>query len=416
MQNICKTVTLRKRPIKNNTQYSFYLDYYPGYRDESTMKVMRHESLGIYIYARPRNKMEQDYNQRMTEKAEALRCRRFESIVNERYDFFDKEKDSGDFLEYFERLADKRDNGNSCRYHQILAHFSKFTNGKCSFGEIDVDLCNMFREYLLNGAVSEKSARKESARATGTILTSKEDKQKKQPKPLSHNTASQYWSGFRAVLHTAYKEHRIKENPNGFLDKIDVEPTMKEWLSSDELVRLAQTECENPQVKTAFLFACLTGLRVSDILALTWGKIQPYGNNEMHVHTRMRKTHEIINNPISKEALDLIGYEEGRHNPDDRVLPDLKYNTITKILPRWIASAGITKDITFHSSRHTFGSLQIEAGTGIYTVKHLLGHKNVSTTAIYAEMNDPLKRQSVDRITLKPRIQPKVSAVKTVDA
>ena len=392
MQNICKTVTLRKRPIKKNTQYSFYLDYYPGYRDESTMKVMRHESLGIYIYAKPRNKMEQDYNQKMTEKAEAIRCRRFESIVNERYDFFDKEKESGDFLEYFMRLADRKDN-ESNRYHQILGHFRKFTNGRCTFGEINVDLCNRFMEYLLDDAVSEKSA-----------------------KPLHHNTASQYWSGFRAVLHTAYKEHRIKENPNGFLDKIDVEPTMKEWLSSDELVRLAQTECENPQVKTAFLFACLTGLRVSDILALTWGKIQPYGNNEMHVHTRMRKTHEIINNPISKEALDLIGYEEGRHNPDDRVLPDLKYNTITKILPRWIASAGITKDITFHSSRHTFGSLQIEAGTGIYTVKHLLGHKNVSTTAIYAEMNDPLKRQSVDRITLKPRIQPKVSAVKTVDA
>ena len=107
---------MRKRPIKKNTQYSFYLDYYPGYRDESTMKVMRHESLGIYIYAKPRKKMEQDYNQKMTEKAEAIRCRRFESIVNERYDFFDKEKESGDFLEYFMRLADRKDN-ESNRYH-----------------------------------------------------------------------------------------------------------------------------------------------------------------------------------------------------------------------------------------------------------------------------------------------------------
>lgn len=49
MSNICKTVTLRKRPIKNGTMQSLYLDYYPGYRDESTMKVQRHESLGIYI-------------------------------------------------------------------------------------------------------------------------------------------------------------------------------------------------------------------------------------------------------------------------------------------------------------------------------------------------------------------------------
>ena len=50
MSNICKTVTLRTRKIKKGTQLSFYLDYYPGYRDESTMKVQRHESLGIYIF------------------------------------------------------------------------------------------------------------------------------------------------------------------------------------------------------------------------------------------------------------------------------------------------------------------------------------------------------------------------------
>ena len=50
----CKTVTLRTRPLKNK-MLSFYLDYYPGYRDKETMKVIRHESLGIYIYANPKN-------------------------------------------------------------------------------------------------------------------------------------------------------------------------------------------------------------------------------------------------------------------------------------------------------------------------------------------------------------------------
>ena len=43
----CKTVTLRTRPLKGRMM-SFYLDYYPGYRDKETMKVIRHESLGIY--------------------------------------------------------------------------------------------------------------------------------------------------------------------------------------------------------------------------------------------------------------------------------------------------------------------------------------------------------------------------------
>ena len=44
----------------------------------------------------------------LTARAGAIRCRRFEAIVNERYDFFDKEKMKGDFLTYFKRLPDKK--------------------------------------------------------------------------------------------------------------------------------------------------------------------------------------------------------------------------------------------------------------------------------------------------------------------
>ena len=66
MSNICKTVSLRTRKIKDGHMLSYYLDYYPGYRDESTMKVIRHESLGIYIYAKPKNQTEQKYNLNLT--------------------------------------------------------------------------------------------------------------------------------------------------------------------------------------------------------------------------------------------------------------------------------------------------------------------------------------------------------------
>ena len=104
----CKTVTLRTRPLKNG-MLSFYLDYYPGYRDQETMKTIRHEGLNIYIYANPKNQRERDFNATMSEKAEAIRCRRFEAIVNERYDFFDKRKYKADFLEYYRKQLPKHD-------------------------------------------------------------------------------------------------------------------------------------------------------------------------------------------------------------------------------------------------------------------------------------------------------------------
>ena len=76
--------------------------------DESTMKVQRHESLGFYIFAKPKNQRERDYNERITEKAEALRCRRYESIVNERYDFFDREKEKGYFLSWLVSILSRK--------------------------------------------------------------------------------------------------------------------------------------------------------------------------------------------------------------------------------------------------------------------------------------------------------------------
>ena len=64
----CKTVTLRLRKVKNGTQYSLCLDYYPGYRDNITMKVITREALGIYIFAKPANQQERDFNARMMKK------------------------------------------------------------------------------------------------------------------------------------------------------------------------------------------------------------------------------------------------------------------------------------------------------------------------------------------------------------
>ena len=238
----CKTVTLRTRPLKKN-MLSFYLDYYPGYRDKESMKVIRHESLGIYIYAEPKNQRKQNFNAVMSEKAEAIRCRRFESIVNERYDFFDKSKMKGDFLAYYKKTLRKHDQ----KWEFVYLHFFNFVGGKCSFEEIDVDLCNKFREYLLNA------------------------KQLRRPeRPISRNSAVGYWSTFRGFLKILYRNKLIHSNVNDFLEKIEPEDVVKDYLSVDELYRLAETPCKIPVLKTASLFSCLTSLIISDILTLRW--------------------------------------------------------------------------------------------------------------------------------------------------
>lgn len=148
-------------------------------------------------------------------------------------------------------------------------------------------------------------------------------------------------------------------------------------------------------------------------MALTWNKLQPYGDGGIYVSVRMQKTQQIINNPISEEALELIGFydKDEDRKPTDKVFAGLKNYMTQKPLKKWLDASGVTKSISYHCSHHTFGSLQVDAGTSIYDVQHMLGHKNVATTQIYADMADEVKRQSVDRITLKPKGVPVLKVV-----
>ena len=371
MSHTCTKVTVRQRAIRNN-RISLYLDYYPAVRNPETMQMSRREYLGIYIYAHPKNEMEREFNNDMLNKAEAIRCIRVQSLINEEFGFLDKTKQKADFLAYFKKLADKKNS----KWQHVYMHFRTFTQGKCTFGEINVDLCNRFREYLLTAPQGLHKNRK-----------------------LHINSAANYWSTFRASIHTAYRDRKIKENPNGFLERIETIPTDKEHLSQDEVIRLASTPCSAPALKRAFLFSCLTALRKSDIKKLTWEEIQPYGNDGvMYVTTRMQKTKDIVHNPISEEALELIGY-----SPDKRgkVFPDFKDSMTQAPLKNWLKDAGITKHISYHCSRHSFACLQLDAGTSIAVVQRYLGHKNVATTEVYAKISDAQKRASVGCITLK---------------
>ena len=364
----CKTVTLRTRPLKNG-MLSYYLDYYPGYRDQETMKSIRHEGLNIYIYANPKNERERNFNATMSEKAEAIRCRRFESIVNDRYDFFDRHKLKADFLEYYRRQLRKHDQKWEFVYH----HFYNFVHGKCTFEEIDIDLCNKFREYLLNAKQLRRDGR------------------------ISKDSASGYWSTFRGLLKILYRNQLIKTNINDFLDKIETEDTPKDYLSVEELYKLAETPCKKPILKTAALFSCLTSLRISDILSLQWHEIVDFaaGGKCVHTITQKTKTEDII--PISDEALQLIGYSPEKTG---LVFKGLKRSWTQHPMKEWIRKAGITKNITFHSYRRTYATLQGAAGTDIRTIQSNMAHKSITTTQRYMKVVDSNKREASNRISL----------------
>lgn len=348
---------------------SLYLDFYPPIRDPFTMRMTRRESLGIYIYAKPKNEMEREFNQEMIMKGEVIRGLRVQSLINEEFGFLDKNKKKVDFLSYFKMKAQKKDQ----KWMKVYLHFNKFVNGKCSFGDVTVELCNKFRDYLLNA-----------------------HHLKRKNKKISQNSASGYFSTFRALLKIAYKEKFFSENLNDFLESIDTTDVKIEYLTLEEVKKLVETPCKIPFLKEASLFSCLTGLRISDILNLEWKNIVPASEGGYCLRLRTEKTETETTLPISDEALKLCG-----ERSEGKVFKGLKRFMVFQPLKNWVEDAGITKHITFHCFRHTFATLQIALGTDIYTVSKMLTHKNVSTTQIYADLVNAKKRESANKISLK---------------
>ena len=139
----------------------------------------------------------------------------------------------------------------------------------------------------------------------------------------------------------------LRENLNDFLEKIEWKEVKKEYLTLDEVKKLAATPCKIPVLKQASLFACMTGLRISDILKLDWRDFEVGPDQATTSVFAPRKQKPRPPSPISQEALELCG-EWGT----GKVFKGLTRSMTHHPLKQWIAEAGIRKHITFHCLKH----------------------------------------------------------------
>ena len=360
-------VTLRKRLLPSG-KVTLYLDYYPAVRDPQTGKLSRREYLGLYIINKPRTAEERDLNKEKIATAEGIRAQREISILRGDLGFVDKETPKQDFIAYFHENLEGRDQ----KWIRVYDHFKNYA-GECKMEDITVDFCNGFREYLLTTGQLRHGQRK-----------------------LSQNSAAGYWSTFRTMLAIAYKEHKLKENVNDYLESIDTVDTHRQYLTMEELQALADTPCSSDVLRRASLFSCLTGLRFGDIRDLTWDKITAYPDGGHCIRLVTEKTETDASLPITEEALELCG-KPGR----GIVFKGLTYDLVQRELNDWIVDAGITKHITFHCFRHTYATLLLSAGTDIYVVSKMLTHRNVGTTQIYTDVMDKDKRKAAEGLKIK---------------
>ncbi len=367
MVKIKEPVRLRRRKTRTGLQ-SLYLDiYYEGQRT--------YEYLHMYLV--PEVTREDKYkNQETLRMAEAVRAKRMTELRNNIYGFRSTSARTVPFFDYYDMCAGDHpsaaDSWKACKVY--LQRYEK--NGSLVMSQATKAWLEGFHDFL---------------NETTRIRCNDGD-----AAPLAEATKHVYWAIIRTMFRKAAKDGIVTIDPTVDIKNFKMPESTRMYLTVDEVRRLTQAECPKESLKTAFLFSCLTGLRKSDIKRLTWADVQQQ-DSFTRIIFRQKKTKHQEYLDITPQAAELMG-ERGK---DDALVFGDNFDTGTRTsehLAAWMAAAGISKKITFHCARHTFAVMMLDLGTDIYTVSKLLGHREVSTTQIYAKVLDKNKQAAVMNI------------------
>ena len=147
----------------------------------------------------------------------------------------------------------------------------------------------------------------------------------------------------------------------------------------------------NPKHKFILSLAYAAGLRVSETINL---KVKDIDLEELTIHVKNGKGRKdritIFPEKLKSDFHNLIAWK----NANDFVFESnrgrkLTATTLQKVFKKALQKAGIKKDASFHSLRHSFATHLLENGIDVRYVQVLLGHQNIRTTQIYTKVTNP---------------------------
>jgi integrase/recombinase XerD len=351
-------VTLRKRKNADGTTSLFLDIHYNGKRS--------YEFLPLCKLVKPSSPLDRQHNIDKKRLAEEIRHKREQQIQSDEYQVAPKFKRDIDFIKLFENYLlryTKKDKRIVAGCFLQLKSFLKAEGYKtASVKQINAKFLNEFKEHLeynLNG-----------------------------------ETPANYLKKFKRFLKSCMIDKIIPASLALELKDITIATAgrgiKKDILTFEEIQLLADTPITNEEVKRAFLFSCLTGLRFCDIVNLKWKDI--HGKRLQIVQ---QKTGVDVTINLNQSAINILGKSS---NAFDFIFSLPSHTACTKGLKHWTKKAGLTKNITWHCARHSFATGIINYGSDVKNASALLGHTSLTYTNRYVREVERLKETAVDNL------------------
>jgi len=220
----------------------------------------------------------------------------------------------------------------------------------------------------------------------------------------SHNTVWVYTMPVLSLVELAIKKGLIRDNP--FQDyEINMEETDRGYILKEDVEKLMMCVPPHPRyelVKDLFIFSCFTGLAYADIKKLTRNNIQSFFDGHQWIISRRKKSDIASNVRLMEIPKRIIEKYQGTTR-NEFIFPVPTNATCNTHIGKLVEKAEIVTEqkVTFHTARHTFGTMFLTEGVPLESLSKMMGHKNISTTQIYAKITSQKISKDMDLVTPK---------------
>ncbi|GHV48603.1 transposase [Bacteroidia bacterium] len=217
------------------------------------------------------------------------------------------------------------------------------------------------------------------------------------------------------LIYIAIDQEVLRTNPLEDVRYEKKEPAKHRYISKSDLKRIMETPMRDSRmelVRRAFIFSSLTGLAYVDIHRLYPHHIGKTAEGRLYIRKQRVKTNVEAFIPLHPAAEQILMlYNTTDDSQPVFLLPvrDMIWWDVNQIG----VSMGLKENLSYHQSRHSFGTLLLSAGISIESIAKMMGHANISTTQGYAKVTDMKISEDMDRL-MERRKTMQNNAIKTV--
>lgn len=233
-----------------------------------------------------------------------------------------------------------------------------------------------------------------------------------------HNRKSSYinrsLTWLNRLIYIAIDQEVLRSNPLEDVRYEKKDPPKHRHISKSELKCILESPMPDERlelVRRAFIFSSLTGLAYVDIYGLYPHHIGKTAEGRLYIRKRRVKTNVeafIPLHPIAQQILSLYNTDDDSKPVFPLPVRDMiwyEINQIGKLVD-------LKENLSYHQSRHSFGTLAISAGLSIESIAKMMGHANISTTQVYAQITEQKISEDMDKL-MKRRKTMQNSAIQT---